>query len=577
MKVTANYTYSETQDEYIIKLKKRRYWWLLLLLLPLLLLLVFNKNVKFKTIDAAKENPLQSTFVKFSYIDRYLFNFKTASFFSTDTISLKNTTDKNGIVEFKDISYSLFSYLFFRNETALVIAVNSCYSGDSIQPKFHSLKNNKEIILKLPYKSYDLDFIVVDNDDGQPLPDSKVFAKCNINGTEIEWEELSDVAGLVSLKNVPYCANIEVIGRKYGYLDDTIINKVKNITGNIENHRTLRLKPKKTILKFIVRDLKTKELIPNAKASLKIEGKTISSVRTNTNGVGIGVFDDIHVLAKFTLLVQKSFYYDTSKTDIVDKFMKYDEAGRTIYLRPKKQNISFRNINSKTKAPISGVKNEISVNGKALSEFEYSNSSGNFVISGVFPDDLISIKSTKSGYKLNNYTIRNKKFSNLLSAPQSARDIPLEPIPPPPPPPGPRKNCRVFFTGLIVGDEFIENNISEIYRVDKYSEYVGDGEYPDNSITFPKSVKYTFDGIAIDKGTRVIIYSGKNFTGSVLLDKTGPAIINNKKWKNDSRYSKYNTKTYKASLQSNFPQSVREWSKTNMQSWSNGSVKVICK
>jgi hypothetical protein len=140
----------------------------------------------------------------------------------------------------------------------------------------------------------------------------------------------------------------------------------------------------------------------------------------------------------------------------------------------------------------------------------------------------------------------------------------------------PKEGCRAFFTGLVVGGQFLDTHISQVYKEDQYSEYVGAGEYPDNEKTFPKAVATTFDGIAIDSGTRVIIYEEKDFKGKVLLDKTGPAIINNIKWRDDSRYSHCNTDTYPEPLQSNFPQSVREWSKTDMQKWSFGSLKVIC-
>jgi len=140
----------------------------------------------------------------------------------------------------------------------------------------------------------------------------------------------------------------------------------------------------------------------------------------------------------------------------------------------------------------------------------------------------------------------------------------------------PKKGCQAFFTGLVVGGEFEDSNISEIYKVDNYSEFVGYGEYADNEIAFPKAVASTFDGIAIDSGTRVIIYEEKDFKGKILLDKTGPAVINNMIWKNDSRYTHCNTDTYKEPLQSNFPQSVRIWSETDMQAWSYGSLKVIC-
>jgi hypothetical protein len=140
----------------------------------------------------------------------------------------------------------------------------------------------------------------------------------------------------------------------------------------------------------------------------------------------------------------------------------------------------------------------------------------------------------------------------------------------------PRPNCRVHFSGAIMGGKYDETGISEIYQVDQLSEYVGEGEYPDNTKAFPKAVATTFDGIAIDKGTRLIIYSGKKFTGRVLLDVIGPKIINNKLWRNDPRYGHCNSDTYPSELQRTYPQSVREWSKSDMHNWSFGSCKIIC-
>lgn len=140
----------------------------------------------------------------------------------------------------------------------------------------------------------------------------------------------------------------------------------------------------------------------------------------------------------------------------------------------------------------------------------------------------------------------------------------------------PKPNCRVHFTGLVMGDEYVHGHVSKVYVVDSFSEYVGKGDYPDNSKAFPRSVQYTFDGIAIDKGTRLILYSGKNYSGDVLLNMKGPRIINNIIWQNDSRYAKYNTKTFQQPLQSNYPQSVRQWSRTDMHDWSYGSSKISC-
>lgn len=143
-------------------------------------------------------------------------------------------------------------------------------------------------------------------------------------------------------------------------------------------------------------------------------------------------------------------------------------------------------------------------------------------------------------------------------------------------PRSPQKNCRVHFSGLIMGGQYEMVGISEIYKEDYASEYVGAGYYPDNSSAFPKAVRTTFDGIAIDRGTRLIIYSRPNFMGQVLLDVRGPAIINNVLFINDPVYNHCNSDNYPGALQSNFPQSVRKWSSSNMQMWSSGSCKIIC-
>ena len=140
----------------------------------------------------------------------------------------------------------------------------------------------------------------------------------------------------------------------------------------------------------------------------------------------------------------------------------------------------------------------------------------------------------------------------------------------------PREGCRAFFSGLLISDEFTDSHISVIYKVDAFSEYVGAGKYPDNNKAFPKSVATTFDGIAVDKGTRVILYSRKKFKGKVLLDIVGPAIINNVAWKDDERIKGFISKQFKEPLHSNFPVSCRRWSNSDMNKWSKGSVKIIC-
>jgi hypothetical protein len=121
-----------------------------------------------------------------------------------------------------------------------------------------------------------------------------------------------------------------------------------------------------------------------------------------------------------------------------------------------------------------------------------------------------------------------------------------------------------------------EAEVSEIYREDEFSEFVGSGSYPSNQRAFPKAVRTTFDGIAIDKGTRLIIYSKKNFKGKVLLDVTGPAIICNKKFRDHTPVNHVMTDVFPGDLQANYPPSVRRYSDTDMHSWSFGSCRITC-
>lgn len=139
----------------------------------------------------------------------------------------------------------------------------------------------------------------------------------------------------------------------------------------------------------------------------------------------------------------------------------------------------------------------------------------------------------------------------------------------------PEGDCRCHFSGALMNDHFITGWTSEVYVEDAYSEYVGAGLYSLNRVAFPKATATTFDGIAIDAGTKVTIYSQPNYQGSILYEKIGPAIINNAKWKNHSAVQSV-MYDWKEPLQTTYPQSVREWSSTDMHNWPSGSMKIEC-
>lgn len=433
MKKKKDFVFNDSSTEHVIVMKKRNYWWLLLfllLLLPLILLIRLQKDVVSKTINSENSEILQGTFVKFSFVDRDLFSLRTKKFMSIDTIKLQDTTNSMGIVVFKNVSYSLYAKLFHSQDLAFVSATNRCFMGDSLKPKFFDLKDNEETTLKLPERTYDLDFKVIDVDDNEPLPEAKV-EYTDIAGNK--QEAVSDAHGMVVFKKIAFCSDVILVGSKYGYANDTIADGVITLTEGLEN-RTLKLKPIKSMVSFFIADLYSKQPLPNAKAMLIIEKDTVK-ISTNTNGVGKGAFDDVHIISKMHIEASRVFYNDTSTgVYVVEKFVKMTDKERTIYMRPKTQSLEFKNIDGSTGAVLAGVENQIIING-ANKGTEISNASGTFIIAGVLPTDKISIIATKHNYKTNNTKVSNRISTELDT--QDKKTIPLTVNPPPPPPPPP--------------------------------------------------------------------------------------------------------------------------------------------
>jgi len=436
MKAAKNLVFQENSPEYIIKLKRRNYWWLLLfllLLLPLLLLIHIEKQVDIKFVDAAQKNPIASADAVMAYPEYEMFDFSDHSFFSKKNIRKTGKTNKEGLVSYT-VRYSLYSRLFHSNMDANFKIQSECFGGDSIEQRFFSLKHKQLTVLEVPPRALPVTFIVVDADDNQPLPKATIEINILPDSQKPMFTDSSDVSGSATFKKIPYCAEILVIGKCEGYWNDTMRTQVKFVYDRNDSTRTLRLKPVKKMVAFHVKNLKSKEPVAGATATLKIKNKTIT-IRTNTNGVGKGAFDEVVVVAEMTLMVQKSFFYDTLKIDKVANFIAQNDEYRTLYMRPRMQNISFRNIDETTGAPVAGVMNVIIVNNRPLPEAVYSNGNGEFLIAGVFAEDKISITATKESYQTNDYTIQNKNFGLLLDGNQSDRNIPMKYIAPPPPPP----------------------------------------------------------------------------------------------------------------------------------------------
>lgn len=573
MKNKETIIYDKNTPEYVIKLKKTNWWWLLLFLIPLLLLIFFIRipaTVNFKVLDTNSKIIFSGSNVSFEYTDRQFIKFKPFKFSSLDTLIQSKTTDENGIASFK-VKYTLFHRLFFTKDLATATANGTCFQRAFLTDNYFKLIKNKinEINVSPVLKQYD--FVVIDATDKQVLPDADVTITMQIGDKQQTYTLKSDARGIVETSIFDCADKVTVNASKYGYLPYSVSNKAEYF--KFSENRILPLQQKFSPIKFTVKDLYTKKPVTNATAEIVFDNSAITAT-TNTDGLGKAMFDSVANSKKFYIKVSHPAYYDTtSQTYTVEQFVNMTDDQRTIYIRPKPGNLTFKDVDAKTHNPIEGAKNVVTVNGQNVGEY-YSNTDGEFVVPNLKPTDRISITASKEGYLPNNQTINNKTVSQLNT--EEKRTIPLNQDETPQNVEPPRENCRAHFSGTLLSDNYIDGHISTIYKPDEYGEYVGEGEYPNNTVAFPNAVQHTFDAIAVDKGTRVIVYSQPNFQGNVLLDVTGPAVINNVKWKDEARIKDFTRKTFVSPYESWFPKSCRRWSSSNMNDWSYGSVKVIC-
>ena len=573
MKGKAGFTFDPKQSQYTVRIKNNNLWWLLLLLLlPFILQLKLNKHIPYQVIDSKAKVGVAYPIVKLNYNDKNFFTINPFGFFHKQDLIFTDTANVEGKGVF-NVKYTLFSKLFYPKQEVRfdVMSMTECFASDTFNRVFFKLKSLKDNIFEINLEQELVEFVVIDSFDNQVLPDAKVVLT-SYNGTyEIKNTDTSDARGVVGFYISSCADSFKVEAGKYGYKSFSRSGFRSEFTS--PDNRILPLTPIMKPLEFFVKDKYTKKPIPNATATVNFENSTIQ-ITTNTDGIGKAVFDSIAVVKSFNINVSHPAYYDTTTAQYtVEDFMNMTEEQRTIYLRPKPGSVMFRNIDSLTKEPLPGVNNEVFVNGTKVGDF-VSNTDGEFTVPNLKPTDEISINSTAPNYFPNNTDIRNKKVGNLRTL--DDRTVQMEPILNPRNVKPPRPNCRAHFSGTLLSDVYIDNHISVIYKPDKYGEYVGEGEYPSNKVAFPNAVAHTFDAIAVDANTRVILYSKPNFQGRVVLDITGPALINNVQWKNDTRINSVMTKTLRNGLEALFPKSCRQWSKENMHSWSNGSLKVIC-
>ena len=402
-----NFKFEGNNPEYEFQLKKKpNLWWLLLLLLPLVLLIPLKKDITVYTTQDGNSEPFVD--VSMNYTSRYLlWNKKFNVKISCDTIQ---QTDSTGYTVFKDLGYSVYSFIFHFNAPAVFSAGGEgCYDSISKTCRFHT---TRQAVLNMSSQLTDVRLKVVDKELDFVIPGANVFCEFIGKDGRCQTSDTTDAAGCVLVKDARVCSEFNSIKvSAEGYADTLlsnlqVIELLKNAGGYV-----IPLRPLKDRFIFYVKNVYTKEPIPEALAevSLTFNGqKGTVGTRTNVDGLGQGFYDNARVLAKISIKASKQGYYDSiyvapkgkPNPITVRDFIKLDSIDRVVWLQPKPIAVQFRNIDTLSNQPIAGVTNKIVVNGidgKTRTYPSTSNRNGYFDVTAL-PGDKITIVSTLDPY-----------------------------------------------------------------------------------------------------------------------------------------------------------------------------------
>lgn len=235
----SNFKFEEENLDYVVQLKKKNWkWlWLLLLLLPLLLFVKCSKDVTVQTLDEYG-NVVPNTQVSFAYTAHFLYDNKT--FFAHEPYQAIQVTDANGITVFKNLRYSVYSFIFYIHSKAFISARSECYAAD-IALLFHFICSKKTIPVKMNTIRTNLELKVIDERTKLPLEEATVYYTYTSDdgGRHTVWLK-SDSNGDVVIYNIPICQQIDSIcTSKKDYKDD--------IRNNVNVNELLK-DPKKRVI-----------------------------------------------------------------------------------------------------------------------------------------------------------------------------------------------------------------------------------------------------------------------------------------------------------------------------------------
>ena len=402
-RIKSSFSFDGNTADYSFQLKKKAsLWWLLLLLLPLVLLIPLKKDITVVTQYDGQPEPFVD--VSMSYTARYLvWDKKFLAEVSCDTIQ---QTDSTGRTVFRDLGYSVYSFIFHHKSPVVFTACGDCFDSIAEVRRFHA---TREVELAMQPKLADVRLKVLDKELGFELPGAAV--ECEYEGKHGMQRSVdtTDAEGCVVVREARLCGGFSGIKvTADGYADTVQTDLAVELLQSEAGGHVIPLRPLKDRFTFFVKNLYTKQPVPDALAevTLTLSGQrgTVGLSRTNVDGLGQGFYDNARVLSTIGIKASKKGYNDSTFVSpkgkpnpiTVREFNTLPDSARVVWLRPKPHTVQFRNVDTLSGQPISGVRNEIVVNSIDGTTRKYeatSNRNGYFDVTAIV-GDKITIKST---------------------------------------------------------------------------------------------------------------------------------------------------------------------------------------
>ena len=365
-------------------------------------------DVVLTVIDRETEEPLADALLRYSYNRG---GKMVSDSIKSDAAGRCNMTD---IPTCGSINFSRVSCYAYKDTSNVSISVIEALSDDEIAT-----------IPLTPLKE-SFTFFVHNKYTHQPIPDAKVEIVLKDKNSVVRHGPIStnvDGTGRGAYNDAFIGATLELKASKNNYKDSiyTPICTVKEFIDKPDSLRVIYLEPLPNNQTFVNADSISHEPIAGVMNHIVVKSMDGNEYKYDEPSNRQGVFtfkamEGDHIVIDSKLDPQ----YEPKHTDI-SKF----EKGDTIFMKSNVVNLTFRTIVENTGFILPDCQLKIQTS-KSNVTAPTNSSNGVFTVYGLFPNEKISIISSKQGYETNDYTINEFLVSDLIYAPEDWRDIPMD-------------------------------------------------------------------------------------------------------------------------------------------------------